>query len=62
MLFTQEFKNALIGRDTFSLIIFISDLSLSLSPCVCVCVCVTLGFQTIDDPFYSFTSFLFTLF
>ena len=57
MLFTQEFKNALIGRDTFSLIIFISDLSLSLSPCVCVCV--TLGFQTIDDPFYSF---LFTLF
>ena len=60
MLFTQEFKNALIGRDTFSLIIFISDLSLSLSPCVCVCV--TLGFQTIDDPFYSFTSFLFTLF
>lgn len=39
MLFTQEFKNALIGRDTFSLIIFISDLSLSLSLPVCVCVC-----------------------
>lgn len=60
MLSTQEFKNALTGRDTFSLIIFISDLSLSLS--LSVCVCVTLGFQTIDDPFYSFTSFLFTLF
>jgi len=58
MLSTQEFENALIGRDTFSLIIFISDLSLSLS----LPVCVTLGFQTIDDPFYSFTSFLFTLF